>query len=153
MSPSCCCSPPGDRRCDGFGCVHARRYCLKFLNTSDLPRRKPPVMGFFFLRQSICSVISFDPGKSRTVHPQDSSNTLTHASLGFPFHFSLFEWVPDRQTDECSKPQIDTIWHGKIDLPQRVSRENTVIYVWHRQICSTCQISIHFIRVKIMEQQ
>ena len=34
-------SPPADRWCDvlGFACAH--RQCLKFLNISDLPRRKP----------------------------------------------------------------------------------------------------------------
>ena len=45
-----------------------------------------------FARQSVWSLISFDSGMSRTVHPQDSSKvdvelTLTHASLGSPFHF------------------------------------------------------------------
>ena len=39
-----------------------------------------------FARQSICSVISLHSGMSRAVHIHFS---LTHSSLGLPFHFSL----------------------------------------------------------------
>ena len=44
----------------------ACRYCLKVLNTLDLPRSKP--CGACFARQSICLVISLHSGMSRVVH-------------------------------------------------------------------------------------
>ena len=50
-----------------------------------------------FACQSICSVVSLHSGLFRAQHPQEFSKVdvdgrrpLTHSSLAFPFHFSLF---------------------------------------------------------------
>ena len=83
------------------------RRILKILNTSDLSKRKPPVMDACLPHESIRAVISLDSNMSRTVDPQGSVkmalkqlytsvlfpagcvsvwNYLTHISMAHQFH-------------------------------------------------------------------
>ena len=79
-------SPPGDRWCDALRCV--------LLNTSDLPRRKPLVMAA--CPASLPCLLGHFPSIRRvqsstpTGDFEGGCRTLTHASMGFPFHFRPF---------------------------------------------------------------
>ena len=46
--------------------------------------------GGCFAQQSVGSAISFDSSMTRTVHSQKALKEVSHATQGFPFHFSFF---------------------------------------------------------------
>ena len=87
-----CLYPSGDRSCDDLGFVPSASVSVSLINTSDLPRRNQ--VTFYdgcFAHQSI----GHFPWRR---HVQGSTSigvfegayrTQTHATLGFPFHFSL----------------------------------------------------------------
>jgi len=79
-------------------CAH--KECLKLLNTSDHLICKPIVV------VALC-----DQGSTWTTSPgvfEGGCQTLTHASLGFPFHFSLFV---------ASSRSLREWWHVWPDCP------------------------------------
>ena len=67
----------------------ARRSCLKLLNTSDLPRGKPPTCdGWFFPPASLSArVISLDSSVFETVNPQQSLKMDVACQSGLPTPF------------------------------------------------------------------
>ena len=72
-----CLSPPGDQWSDVLGCFVSPRWYLKLLNTLELQRCKPLMMGFPpHPHQSICSVIFLHSG-----HIQGSTSTACIHSI------------------------------------------------------------------------